>query len=244
MANLHSGRKQVILAFVYAGISVGVIVLLTNLLDSFSWFLFFAYLIIAVLLVTAYSFIFLRSPKKNSLEPGVIYSPSAGYVDEVELIKHETIALDEMKTLFDTHDAIRIGIHTSAFRLRTNRAPVDMKIVFVSEDPDAVTIGARAKVEDLSYPIVIKRITKNNGKKIFTGVKPDDDIAVGHVIGNVSTAFRTELFLPAGLGIELVTKAGSRISALAPAARIYPAAMEKIRQSRFNENICKEIKES
>ena len=244
MANLHSGRKQMILAFLYAGICVGVIVLLTILLNSFNWFLFFAYLIIAVLLAAVYCFISTHSSRRKHAEPGAIYPPSFGTVDEVELIKNETISLEEMKNLFDVHDALRIGITPSWFRSRKSRAPIDMKVVFIARDPDAVTIGAMAKIEELVCPIAIRWIAKNNGEKIFTGIKPDELINAGDIIGNVSAPFRTEMFLPAGLGIELVIKAGSCVSTIAPAAWIYPAAMDKIRQSRFNDNTCKEIKES
>ena len=244
MANLHSGRKQMILAFLYAGICVGVIVLLTILLDSFNWFLFSAYLIIAVLLASVYCFLSTHSSRRKQIEPGAIGSPTSGTVDDVELIKNETISPDEMKDLFDVHDVLRIGITPSRFRSSKNRAPIDMKVVFITRDPDAVTIGAMAKIEDLVCPVAIRWIAQNNGEKIFTGVKPDELIDTGDIIGNVSAPFRTEMFLPAGLGIELVIKAGSSVSTMAPAAWIYPAAMDKIRQSRFNDNTCKEIKES
>lgn len=240
MANLHSGRKQMILAFLYAGICVGVIVLLTILLNSFNWFLFSAYLIIAVLLAATYSYLSSHSPRRRQMESGAIYSPSIGRVDEVELIKNETISLEEMKNLFDVHDALRIGIKPSRFRPCVSRAPINMQVVFIARDSDAVTIGTMAKIEDLVCPLAIRWITQDNGEKIFTGLKPDELINAGDVIGNVSAPFRTEMFLPAGLGIELVIKAGSRVSTVTPAAWIYPAAMDKIRQSRFNDNICKE----
>lgn len=243
MANLHSGRKQMILAFLYAGICVGVIVLLTILLNSFNWFLFFAYLIIAVLLATTYSYLSIHSSRRKQTEAGAMYSPVAGKVDKVELLKNETISLEEMKNLFDVHDALHIGITPSRFRSGVSRAPIDMKVVFIARDPDAVTIGAMAKMEELFCPLAIRWITNNNGEKIFTGVKPDELINTGDVIGNISVPHRTEMFLPAGLGIELEIKAGSRVSTATPAARIYPAAMDKLRQSRFNDNTCKEIKE-
>ena len=244
MANLQSGRKQMVLAFLYAGISAAAVVLLTILLNSFSWFLFSSYLFLALLLTTAYCLIFLRSPWKYNAEPGVIYAPSVGYVHDIELIKNESVMQEEMKDLFDGHDLIRVGIQTSRFHLHTNRAPVDMKAVFISEDSDSVTLGAMAKIEDLVYPIAIRRIYKNNGNKIFTGLQPDNSVFAGTVIGSVPASFRTEFFLPAGLGIELGIKAGYRVNTITPVARTYPASLEKIRQSKFNETTCKEIKES
>lgn len=244
MANLLSGHKQMVLAFLYAGISVVAIVLLTILLDSFNWFLFISYLFLALSLTTAYCIIFLRSPWKNAAESGIIYAPSTGYVHDIELIKNETITQEEMKDLFDGHDVIRVGIQTSRFLLHTNRAPVDMKLSFITEDTDSVTLGGMAEVEELNYPIAIKRTSKRLGKKIFTGVKPVDKVTAGTVIGSVPASFRTEVFLPAGLGIELEVKAGNRVTTITKIACTYPASLEKIRQSKFNETICKEIKES
>ena len=112
------------------------------------------------------------------------------------------------------------------------------------EDTDSVTLGGMAEVEELNYPIAIKRISKRLGKKIFTGVKPVDKVTAGTVIGSVPASFRTEVFLPAGLGIELEVKAGNRVTTITKIACTYPASLEKIRQSKFNETICKEIKES
>ena len=244
MANLLSGRKQMVLAFLYAGISAAAVVLLTILLNSFSWFLFLSYLLLALLLTTAYCLVFLRSHRKNNIEPGAVYAPSVGYIHDIELIKHESMMQEAMKDLFDGHDVIRIGIQTSRFHLHTNRAPIDMKVSFISEDTDSVTLGAMAKIEELLFPTAIRRISKNNGNKIFTGILPDSFVFAGTVIGSVPASFRTELFLPAGLGIDLSVKAGCRVSTITPVARIYPATLEKIRQSKFNETTCKEIKES
>ena len=245
----HYGRREwlgsLILAFLLALIFCG----LTAVVPAMRWSLA-AVVSVLIFLVWLCVAAFFRDPdRKVPTDPSVVLSPADGTVNDIELIKNETVESEKLKELFQGRDMLRIGIFLSVFNVHLNRAPVKMKVVFrqykegafhdardgrASKENESMLVGAEGVCcSDIRFPLAVRQISGAIARRIVCPVEEGTSLEQGERYGMIKFGSRTELYLPAGMKFELAVKVGQTVTAgITPLAHIYPAAMEKIRQSQ------------
>ena len=193
---------------------------------------------------------FFRDPdRKVPVDPSVVLSPADGRVNDIELIKGETVESEKLKELFQGRDMLRIGIFLSVFNVHLNRAPVKMKVAFrqykegafhdardgrASKENESMLVGAEGVCSDIRFPLAVKQISGAIARRIVCPGEEGTSLEQGERYGMIKFGSRTELYLPAGMKLELAVKVGQTVTAgITPLAHIYPAAMEKIRQTQI-----------
>lgn len=193
---------------------------------------------------------FFRDPdRKVPVNLSVVLSPADGTVNDIELIKGETANSEKLKELFQGRDMLRIGIFLSVFNVHLNRAPVKMKVAFreykegafhdardgrASKENESMLVGAEGICSDIRYPLAVKQISGAIARRIVCPVEAGTQLDQGQRYGMIKFGSRTELYLPAGMKLELAVKVGQPVTAgITPLAHIYPAAVEKIRQTQI-----------
>ena len=212
----------------------------------------FAAASLLILLVWSALAAFFRDPdRKVPADPAVLLSPADGVVRDIELIKGDALGSEQLTKLFQGRDVLRIGIFLSVFNVHLNRAPAAMKAVFreykpgafhdardgrATKENESMLLGASARFEDLSFPLAVRQISGAIARRIVCPVEPGMEFAQGERYGMIKFGSRTELYLPAGAGIEVTVKVGDPVTAgISPLARICSAAREKLRTSPFND---------
>ena len=86
---------------------------------------------------------------------------------------------------------------------------------------------------DIRFPLAVRQISGAIARRIVCPVEEGTSLEQGERYGMIKFGSRTELYLPAGMKFELAVKVGQTVTAgITPLAHIYPAAVEKIRQSQ------------
>ena len=167
-------------------------------------------------------------PRKVAADPSAIVSPADGTIRDVELIKSETLECDELRRLFHDKDILRIGIFLSVFNVHLNRAPWDMKVEFKvykpgkyldARDPDAgkvnesMLIGGSCPFEGETFPVAVKQVSGAIARRIVCPVNPGETYARGQRYGMIKFGSRTELYIPAGMGIDVAVNVGESVRA-------------------------------
>ncbi len=194
---------------------------------------------------------FFRDPdRKVPVNLSVVLSPADGTVNDIELIKGETAGSEKLRELFQGRDMLRIGIFLSVFNVHLNRAPVKMKVAFreykegafhdarddrASRENESMLVGAEGVCcDDIRFPLAVRQISGAIARRIVCPVKEGDVFGQGERYGMIKFGSRTELYLPAGMKFELAVTVGQTVTAgITPLAHIYPAAVEKIRQTQI-----------
>ena len=255
----HYGRREWLGSLILALIAVLLVCALTAVLPAmrWSWAVIVSALIFLVWLCIA---AFFRDPdRKVPADPSVVLSPADGTVNDIELIKGESVSSEKLKELFQGRDMLRIGIFLSVFNVHLNRAPVKMKVTFreykegafhdarddrASRENESMLVGAEGVCSDIHFPLAVKQISGAIARRIVCPVEEGTSLEQGERYGMIKFGSRTELYLPAGMKFELAVKVGQTVTAgITPLAHIYPAAMEKIRQTQ-NEAASPEKEES
>ena len=242
------GRREwlgsLILAFLLALLFCG----LTAVVPAMPWSLA-AGVSILIFLVWLCLAAFFRDPeRKVPADPSVVLSPADGTVNDIELIKGETVESEKLKELFQGRDMLRIGIFLSVFNVHLNRAPVKMKVAFrqykegafhdardgrAARENESMLVGAEGVCGDIRFPLAVRQISGAIARRIVCPVEEGTSLEQGERYGMIKFGSRTELYLPAGMKFELAVKVGQTVTAgITPLAHIYPAAMEKIRRSQ------------
>ena len=172
---------------------------------------------------------FFRDPPRRIAEdPSAIVSPADGVIKDVELIKSETLECDELRRLFHDKDILRIGIFLSVFNVHLNRAPWDMKVEFKvykpgkyldARDPDAgkvnesMLLGGTCPFEGETFPVAVRQVSGAIARRIVCPVDPGDTFAKGQIYGMIKFGSRTELYIPAGMGIDVAVNVGEAVRA-------------------------------
>ncbi len=172
---------------------------------------------------------FFRDPnRKIAADPSAIVSPADGVIKDVELIKSETLECDDLRRLFHDKDILRIGIFLSVFNVHINRAPWDMKVEFKfykpgkyldARDPDAgkvnesMLIGGACPFNGESFPIAVRQVSGAIARRIVCPVNPGESYARGQRYGMIKFGSRTELYIPAGMGIDVAVNVGEAVRA-------------------------------
>ena len=172
---------------------------------------------------------FFRDPHRRiAADPSAIVSPADGVIRDVELIKSETLENDDLRRLFHDKDILRIGIFLSVFNVHINRAPWDMKIGFKfykpgkyldARDPDAgkvnesMLVGGTCPFEGETFPLAVRQVSGAIARRIVCPVNPGESYARGQRYGMIKFGSRTELYIPAGMGIDVAVNVGESVRA-------------------------------
>lgn len=188
---------------------------------------------------------FFRDPhRKIVADPSAIVSPADGVIKDVELIKSETLECDELRRLFHDKDILRIGIFLSVFNVHINRAPWGMKVEFKfykpgkyldARDPDAgkvnesMLVGGTCLFEGETFPIAVRQVSGAIARRIVCPVNPGESYEKGQRYGMIKFGSRTELYIPAGMGIDIAVNVGEAVRAGASIlAFVRPEAKAKL----------------
>ena len=167
-------------------------------------------------------------PRKIASDPSAIVSPADGMVRDVELIKSETLECDDLRRLFHDKDILRIGIFLSVFNVHINRAPWDMKVEFKfykpgkyldARNPDAgkvnesMLLGGTCPFEGETFPVAVRQVSGAIARRIVCPVNPGESYARGQRYGMIKFGSRTELYIPAGMGIDVAVNVGESVRA-------------------------------
>ena len=172
---------------------------------------------------------FFRDPhRKIAADPSAIVSPADGVIKDVELIKSETLECEDLRRLFHDKDILRIGIFLSVFNVHLNRAPWDMKVEFKlykpgqfldARHPDAgkvnesMLLGGTGTFEGETFPLAVKQVSGAIARRIVCPVNPGEAYARGQKYGMIKFGSRTELYIPAGMGIDVAVNVGESVRA-------------------------------
>ena len=183
---------------------------------------------LAALVCFAACAFFRDPPRKIASDPSAIVSPADGVIKDVELIKSETLECDELRRLFHDKDILRIGIFLSVFNVHLNRAPWDMEVEFKlykpgkyldARDPDAgkvnesMLLGGTCPFEGETFPVAVRQVSGAIARRIVCPVNPGETYSRGQIYGMIKFGSRTELYIPAGMGIDVAVNVGEAVRA-------------------------------
>ncbi len=187
----------------------------TVLLALSPWWL--AAVVPAVLLGLVVYF-FRDPPRVVPQEPGLMVSPADGKIAEIT-----PLDFDE----FIGGPAVRIGIFLSIFNVHLNRVPCRSRVVSLrylpgkflnalkpesARENESMWIG----LADLTAPgrkVIVRQITGQFARRIVCSLRPGETLERGEQFGMIKLGSRTELILPAGDDLEIVTKVGDKVAA-------------------------------
>lgn len=170
---------------------------------------------------------FFRDPERKIPEDtSLIMAPADGTVRDIELIKSEALECEELRTLFHGKDMLRVGIFLSVFNVHVNRAPTDMTVKFrrykegafhdarsgaaVQENESMIT-GGVGSFHGTEFPVAVKQISGAVARRIVCPVQEGDFFRKGERFGMIKFGSRTELYLPAGCGFDVVVSVGDSV---------------------------------
>ena len=179
---------------------------------------------------------FFRDPSRViPLELESIVSPADGVVRDIE-----TVEAFEHSAHFNEGRAVRVGIFLSVLDVHLNRAPCGLTVKGVvhkdgeyhdardkraSSLNESNSIICSAASELGGFPLVVKQITGAIARRIVCAVGEGNALEKGQRYGMIKFGSRTELYLPAGEGIDILAKVGDRVYAGA-------TIVAKVRNSR------------
>lgn len=190
---------------------------------------------------------FFRDPaRKIPADPALVLSPADGVVRDIELIKNESLECEELRKLFHGHDMLRIGIFLSVLNVHLNRAPLPMRVVFkhykkgrfhdardeaAIRENESMILGGESETGSVPFPVAVKQISGAIARRIVCDPVPGTALAAGELYGMIKFGSRTELYLPACNGFDILVKAGDSVaSGTSVMARILPEAEAALRQ--------------
>ena len=183
---------------------------------------------LAALVCFSVAAFFRDPPRRIAADPSAIVSPADGVIKDVELIKSETLECDDLRRLFHDKDILRIGIFLSVFNVHLNRAPWEMKVDFKfykpgkyldARDPDAgkvnesMLLGGTCPFEGETFPIAVRQVSGAIARRIVCPVNPGESYERGQKYGMIKFGSRTELYIPAGMGIDVAVNVGEAVRA-------------------------------
>lgn len=165
---------------------------------------------------------FFRDPDRALPEgPGLFTAPADGLVDDIA-----TLSGDEACALLGCDRVHRIGIFLSVFDVHINRAPCDLAVTRDAHRPggyldarngnatrlnEAHTLVGTASGECGRVPVMVRQIAGRIARRIVCEARPGDVLRRGQRYGMIKFGSRTELYLPAVPGIEIVATRGVRV---------------------------------
>lgn len=177
------------------------------------------YVAIPVAVVLAWFVSFFRDPKREVPQaPGLVVAPADGKVVEITPLEFDD---------FIGGPAIRIGIFLSIFNVHLNRAPVGSRVIKLSYVPgkflNALNPASAWENEKLSIGfeeecaphrrMIVRQIAGLFARRIVCGLRPGQVVERGEKFGMIKLGSRTELILPAGDDLTIVTTVGQAVNA-------------------------------
>ena len=177
----------------------------------------------------AFVVFFFRNPRRRiPTEPGLLVAPADGRIVDVRKVEEMPIIGGE---------AWRIGIFLSVFDVHVNRCPERARVEDVryrpgrffdardrraAEQNEATTILFRSPTLG---PYVVRQIAGLIARRIVCYAGAGQTYERGDLIGLIKFGSRTELYVPAEPGVELLVQEGDRVRGGAtPVVRYRPRA--------------------
>lgn len=162
---------------------------------------------------------FFRDPPRRVPEgTGLVVSPADGTVVEVVAVEHDD---------YLGGPAMKIGVFLSIFNVHINRAPLASRVIRLRYEPglflNAMNPDSRMLNENLwigleeAEPphrrVVVRQIAGLFARRIVCDLRPGETVTRGHKFGMIKLGSRTELYLPAEAGLQVLVREGERIRA-------------------------------
>lgn len=169
---------------------------------------------------------FFRDPERNVPEnDNLILAPADGVVRDIELIS--AADCNQLSSVFEGKDMLRIGIFLSVFDVHVNRAPCPLTVK-LREHKDGMYLDARdpragkeneslmlagiANAGGCAFPIAIKQVSGAIARRIVCDAVPGDELKRGERYGMIKYGSRTELYLPAKSDLlDIKVRVGDRV---------------------------------
>jgi phosphatidylserine decarboxylase len=165
---------------------------------------------------------FFRDPERAvPQDVNVVVSPADGTITDIGEVEEPD---------FPGGRAFRIGMFLSVFNVHVNRIPQSGRVTnlryYPGEFLDARHGSAGVRNEqfwiDLEEEgsgrhIRIKQIAGAIARRIVCWLRPDEHVTRGERLGMIKFGSRTELYLPAGIDIEILVKVGDKVKGAASA---------------------------
>lgn len=170
------------------------------------------WLLLPVLLLTAYTFWFFRDPARISPEdPDAVLAAADGTVADIVEIEEPEVLHARQK---------RVGIFLSVFDVHTNRAPVEGKIIYRKAHAglclDARHADCTTKNRAMTWAFqnargifVVRQLTGMIARRIVGWSRVGDELRKGDHFGMIRFGSRTEVYLP--LDAEVLVNVGDRV---------------------------------
>ena len=180
--------------------------------------------------VLAWVFWFFRDPHRVvPSNPGLVVSPADGVIAEVANVEHDD---------FIGGPAVRIGIFLSIFNVHINRSPVQARVIrlrywpgkFLNAlNPQSTLLNESLWIglEEEAAPhrkMIVRQIAGLFARRIVCNLRPGEVVDRGAQFGMIKLGSRTELFVPAGDGLEVLVKVGQVVQAGSTVFARYQAA--------------------
>src|SRR3954451_20797886 len=173
---------------------------------------FLPWLLLLVLVLTIYVFWFFRDPARVApTDPSAVVAAADGVVADIAEVEELEVVHAPQK---------RVGIFLSVFDVRTNRAPVDGKVIYKKAHAglclDArhadCTTKNRAMTwafENASGIFVVRQLTGMIARRIVGWSEVGDRLKKGERFGMIRFGSRTEVYLP--LDAAVLVKVGDKV---------------------------------
>ena len=180
------------------------------------------WLALLFLALIGYTFVFFRDPDRTApTDADIVVAAADGVVVEVAEVEENEVVRGTMR---------RVAICLSVFDVRTNRAPIDGRIIY-REHHEGLCLDARmsdcsVKNEAVTWAfenpratLVVRQITGAIARRIVSWSQVGDRVEKGERFGMIRFGSRTEVYLP--LGATVLVKVGDRVAGGAsPIARL------------------------
>ena len=169
--------------------------------------------------VLIFSLSFFRNPKRDiPAGDNLILSPADGVITDIE---------EGYEPTFIVGKAVRIGIFLSIFSVHINRTPCGVRIEKItyhkgrfknalSPDSGKVNESNDIAMTRLARPadkLLVRQISGAIARRIVCDARRGQEFAGGAVFGMIKFGSRTELYLPAQSGAEIIVKKGDKVKA-------------------------------
>jgi phosphatidylserine decarboxylase len=157
---------------------------------------------------------FFRDPERRIPDgPGLLVSPADGKVVDIA-----TVETSE----YLTEPALRIGIFLNVFNVHVNRAPCDGTVEYLKYTPGAFhhanaptspdenerqSVGLRTA----AGPMMVRQISGAVARRIVCPLEEGAVLERGERYGMIKFGSRTELWVPASVGLDVRVKIGDRV---------------------------------
>ena len=74
-------------------------------------------------------------------------------------------------------------------------------------------LGGTCPFEGETFPVAVRQVSGAIARRIVCPVDPGDTFAKGQIYGMIKFGSRTELYIPAGMGIDVAVNVGEAVRA-------------------------------